>query len=87
MKLSIALFGISTILLAQDASRITVPLSDPSRPGTVKVSLMNSCFAIEGYDGKEITIESAGRGDHTIPRPPRGGGAHRQRRSPLPSSG
>jgi hypothetical protein len=72
MKLSIALFGISTILLAQDASRITVPLSDPSRPGTVKVSLMNSCFAIEGYDGKEITIESAGRGEHTIPKPPRG---------------
>jgi DUF4097 and DUF4098 domain-containing protein YvlB len=73
MKLSIAIFGISSILLAQDASRISVPLSDPSRPGTVKVSLMNSCFAIEGYDGKEITIESAGRGgDRTVPKPPRG---------------
>ncbi len=72
MRLSIALFGISTILLAQDASRMTVPLSDPSRPGTVKVSLMNSCLAVEGYDGREITIESAGRGDRTPPKPPRG---------------
>jgi len=72
MRLSIALFGISTILLAQDASRITVPLSDPSRPGNVRVSLMNSCFAVEGYDGKDITIESVSRGEHTIPKPPRG---------------
>jgi hypothetical protein len=72
MKLNIALFGISTFLLAQDPSRITVPLSDPSRPATVRVALMNSCFVIEGYDGREITIESASRGERIAPKPPRG---------------
>ncbi len=72
MRLSIAFLISSTILLAQDASRITVPLSDPSRPGTVKISLMNSCFAVEGYEGREITIDPMGRGDRTPPKPPRG---------------
>jgi hypothetical protein len=42
--------------------RATVPLSDPSRPGTVKVSLLNGGISVVGYDGKEIVVEARSRG-------------------------
>ena len=74
MRLSIFLLSISSLLVAQDnSSRITVPFSDPSRPRVVKVSMMNSCFAVEGYDGKEVTIDSLSKGgDRTPSIPPHG---------------
>jgi len=40
-----------------------VPLSDPSRPGTVKASLVNGGITVKGYDGKEIVVEAHVRGD------------------------
>lgn len=52
------LFG-GIALLAQDTSgdRLAVQLADPSQPGMLRASLMNGCFNIEGYDGREITVE------------------------------
>lgn len=41
-------------------SRVTVPLSDPSRPVKLKVSLLNGSIEVRGYDGKEVTVESRG---------------------------
>lgn len=73
LKLSIIPFVITPLAFAQDNGRIAVPLSDPSRAATVRASLMNSCMTVEGYQGKEVVIESKGRGgENTIPRPPRG---------------
>jgi len=45
---------------AQDASpeRVTVPFSDPSRPKTVKVALINGGITVKGYNGKEVIVES-----------------------------
>jgi len=49
---------------SQDASdRITVPFSDPSRPHTLKVGLINGGITVKGYDGKEAVIESRGSSD------------------------
>lgn len=40
------------------ADRLTVAFSDPSRPGTLKASLMNGGMTIKAYEGKEVLIEA-----------------------------
>ncbi|HYQ86971.1 MAG TPA: hypothetical protein VES59_06985 [Bacteroidota bacterium] len=37
--------------------RLTVPLSDPSRPAFLKVGLISGSITVEGYSGKEIVVE------------------------------
>jgi hypothetical protein len=56
----VGLLGIAA--LAQDTSgeRVAVQLTDPSRPGVLRASLMNGCFTIEGYEGREIVVEGKG---------------------------
>jgi hypothetical protein len=41
--------------------RIVVPLSDPTRPATVHVDLVNGGIVVEAYPGKEIIVEARGR--------------------------
>ena len=38
--------------------RVTVNLSDPSRPATVKASLLNGSIFVKGHDGKDILVEA-----------------------------
>jgi DUF4097 and DUF4098 domain-containing protein YvlB len=38
--------------------RVTVNLSDPARPGSLKASLLNGSIFVKGYDGKEILVEA-----------------------------
>jgi hypothetical protein len=57
--------------------RITVPFSDPSRPHTLNVGLINGGITVKGYDGKEAIIESRSSSDgeereHRREHPPRG---------------
>ena len=54
--------------------RITVPFSDPSRPHTLKVSLINGGITVKGYDGKDAIIESRGgdSSEHERHHTPRG---------------
>jgi len=64
----------ATVAWAQgSADRITVPFSDPSRPHTLKVDLINGGITVKGYDGKDAIIESRGGSeDEERHRPPRG---------------
>lgn len=50
---------------AQDdgLDRLTAPFSDPARPGTVLVSLLNGSIQVVGHEGKEVLIEARVRGD------------------------
>jgi hypothetical protein len=51
------------LLFGQDAAdRVTVPFRDPSKPGTLRVDLINGSVTVRGYDGKDAIIESTGRG-------------------------
>src|SRR5258708_19904254 len=44
---------------AQDsANRVTVPLSDPSRPATVRAHLLTGSITVKAYDGKEVIVEA-----------------------------
>ncbi len=55
--------GLGTAALAQDpgTDRVTVPFSDPTRPGTVHVNLMAGGITVKGYAGKEVVIEAKSR--------------------------
>jgi DUF4097 and DUF4098 domain-containing protein YvlB len=46
------------LISASAADTVKVPFSDPSRPGTVKVSLINGGITVKGYDGKEVLVEA-----------------------------
>jgi len=50
---------------APEPERITVPLSDPSRPATLKVSTLNGGITVEGYAGKEVVIVVAAGGEES----------------------
>lgn len=60
----ILLIGSSALALAQEGrvDRATVPFSDPSSPGTVKVTVFRGGITITGYSGKEVTVEARVRG-------------------------
>ena len=49
----LALAGLS---LAQD--RVAIPLSDPSRPATVRIDTMRGDLTVRGGDTKEVVLES-----------------------------
>src|SRR5262249_32908893 len=49
------------LALAQDADKINVPFSDPSKPKTVNVEVFNGSITVRGYNGNEAIIESTGR--------------------------
>jgi DUF4097 and DUF4098 domain-containing protein YvlB len=50
-------------LAGQEAAsdKVTVPFSDPSRPGLVKASLIHGGITVTAYDGKEVIVEARAR--------------------------
>jgi DUF4097 and DUF4098 domain-containing protein YvlB len=44
------------------SDRISVPLSDGSRPAVVKASLVSGSIAVKSYDGKEVVVEAQAPG-------------------------
>ncbi len=53
-----------TLSFAQESKvdRATVPFSDPSRPGFVKVDVYKGAITVKGYNGKEVVVEARVRG-------------------------
>ncbi len=43
------------------SDHVTVPFSDPSRPGTVKVNLIAGSVTVKGYGGKEVVVDAKAR--------------------------
>ena len=39
-----------------DADRVTVPLSDPSRPGIIDVSLVHGSITVRGANRKDVVV-------------------------------
>ena len=77
----VVLLAAALLAAAQDSKtdRVVVPLSNPGKPATVKVSLMTGSIKVIGYEGKEVIVEATPRekvlGEETrparAPRPPR----------------
>jgi len=66
-----ALFGAALITpcargeaQAQSGSdRVSVNLSDPTRPAFVKASSVNGSITVKAYEGKEVIVEARGRNE------------------------
>lgn len=53
---------ITAVAQAQtNPDRLSVALSDPSRPAVVKASLVNGGITVKAYDGKEVVVEARAR--------------------------
>jgi DUF4097 and DUF4098 domain-containing protein YvlB len=78
-----ALFALARPMWAQNDNKVTVPLTDPSRPVTLRAHLVSGSITVKGADVKEVVVEARARGDegHT------GGRAEGMKRIPMTSTG
>src|SRR5579884_1933592 len=62
VRLIIILIGLAAALtaFAQD-SPITVPFSDASKPGTLKINVLQAAISIKTHPGKDVVINSRSR--------------------------
>ncbi|TAK54906.1 MAG: hypothetical protein EPO24_12710 [Bacteroidetes bacterium] len=60
LSLSILVFILVTATFCQQPGndKITVPLSDPTRPAFLKVGILSGSIIIKGYSGKEVLVEA-----------------------------
>ncbi len=61
----------------QQGSRYSVPFSDPSRPGTVRINLMHSSITVKGANGRDVIIVAQAHDGPRRPAPPDSGGLRR----------
>ena len=47
----------------EGVDRLTVPFSDPARPGTIQVEVLNGGIKVVAYEGKEVQVEARVRSD------------------------
>lgn len=74
----VLLLAVASCASAQEAGdKLKVAFRDPSRPGTVKISVLNGSVTVKGYSGHEVLVESV----------PRRGEDENDRRSTKDSSG
>ncbi len=43
--------------------KVTVPLTDPTRPAMVKVNLLAGSITVRGYEGKDVIVEARARAE------------------------
>jgi hypothetical protein len=77
-------FALTSATLAsqgqQTGDRLTIPFSDPARPGTLKVRLVQGAVTVRGANTKEVAIDATGglrNSDSGSRRPPRADGLRR----------
>src|SRR3979411_1532901 len=78
-----ALFAVAQPLSAQSDNKVTVPLSDPSRPVNLRAHLVSGSITVKGADVKEVVVEARARGDEAHS----GGRAEGMKRIPMTSTG
>ena len=78
-----ALFALAQPLCAQSDNRVTVPLTDPARPVTLRAHLVSGSITVKGADVKEVIVEARARGDEARS----GGRAEGMKRIPMTSTG
>jgi len=81
MLAPLAPFVLAGLTLATAQDRVTIPLSDPSQPVSLKASVLNGGITVKGSSGKEVVVEARVR-DHDS-----GGGAGGPRRIPINTTG
>lgn len=74
-----ALLAAALPAAAQDGEQVTVPLSHPSQPALVKVSVLNGSITVNGGATGQVVVESSGGTSRRAERtpPPEAAGMHR----------
>lgn len=58
----IIMLGATGMMAQEDVvDRLSVPFSDPGKPGFIEVGLVNGSITVTGYDGAEVVIEAKTR--------------------------
>ena len=79
-----ALVAVAQPLYAQSENKVTVPLSDPSRPVNLRAHLVSGSITVKGADIKEVLVEAKARGGEDSGR---GGNASGMKHIPMTSTG
>lgn len=72
------------LMCAQSDNRVNVPLSDPTRPVTLRAHLVNGSITVKGADVKEVIVEAKARGGEDSRHEGRGEG---MKHIPMTSTG
>ncbi|MGZ4841370.1 MAG: DUF4097 family beta strand repeat-containing protein [Candidatus Angelobacter sp.] len=78
------LFAVTQPMCAQSDNKVTVPLSDPSRPVNLRAHLVSGSITVKGADVKEVVVEARARGTEESHS---GGRAEGMKRIPMTSTG
>jgi DUF4097 and DUF4098 domain-containing protein YvlB len=78
------LFAMAQPLSAQSDNKVTVPLSDPTRPVNLRAHLVSGSITVKGADVKEVVVEAKARGREDSGRE---GRAEGMKRIPMTSTG
>ncbi|MGB8128852.1 MAG: DUF4097 family beta strand repeat-containing protein [Candidatus Angelobacter sp.] len=81
---AVALFALAQPVWAQNDNRVTVPLSDPARPVTLRAHLVSGSITVKGADVKEVVVEAKSRGGEESHS---SGRAEGMKRVPMTSTG
>jgi DUF4097 and DUF4098 domain-containing protein YvlB len=83
--IAVFFFGLAAPFLAAQASdnRVTVPLSDPTRPASLRAHLLNGSITVKGADVKEMIVEARARHEEERSE----GRAQGMKRIPMTSTG
>ena len=79
-----ALLATAQPLLAQSDNKVTVPLTDPSRPVSLRAHLVSGSITVKGADVKEVVVEAKARGGEESHS---SGRAEGMKRIPMTSTG
>jgi DUF4097 and DUF4098 domain-containing protein YvlB len=79
-----ALLAVAQPLCAQSDNKVSVPLTDPSRPVSLRAHLVTGSITVKGADVKEVLVEAKARGEEESGRESKAGG---MKRIPMTSTG
>src|SRR5258707_15884636 len=79
-----SLVAMAQPLRAQSDNKVSVPLSDPSRPVNLRAHLVSGSITVKGADVKEVVVEAKARSNEESHS---GGRAEGMKRIPMTSTG
>ncbi|MGC2697195.1 MAG: DUF4097 family beta strand repeat-containing protein [Candidatus Angelobacter sp.] len=84
LVVAVALATCAQPAAAQSDNRVTVPLTDPSRPVNLRAHLVSGSITVKGADVKEVVVEAKARGGEESGHDARANG---MKRVPMTSTG
>jgi hypothetical protein len=76
-SIAVWLWATPSILGQADPSRTSVPLSDPSRPATIRVNLFQGAITVKASSGNEVVVVTSGERVRGGDQPPEASGLRR----------